>query len=84
MEQTLNEREKLLELLAGQHRPEIVARRSQEMLKILLANFPTEHAGVLALALAEAADKTLYAIFKRARDNQENFTGHLSRIIRPS
>lgn len=81
MEETQgNERAKLLELMGGKYKPELIALRSKQILELINTHLGTQDAGLLACALADAADKTLFAIFKRAGDNQNNFKGHLKRI----
>jgi hypothetical protein len=71
-----------LALLGTQHKPEEVTKRGKEILDLLESAFPTSKTSLMALAMAEAADKILFATFKRAQQKQEAFAGHLKRIVR--
>jgi hypothetical protein len=68
------ERKALLELLSAQHKPEQVRERTNQILEYLSNNTKGVPSGVIALALAEAADKTLFAIFKNADERQKKFS----------
>jgi hypothetical protein len=80
MEHGGSEREQLLKLLGAHHNPGKVSERTKNILDLLAANFPTEHSGVIALALAQAADKCLFAVMKRGADKQSDFEGHLKKV----
>jgi hypothetical protein len=75
-------REQFLALLATQHKPEEVSKRAKDILSLLESAFPTDKTSLIACALAEAADKVLFATFKVAQKKQEQFSGHLKRIVR--
>jgi hypothetical protein len=80
MEESVDERGKLLELISGKYKQELIALRSKQILELINTHLGKQDAGLLACALADAGDKTLFAIFKRAGENQQNFKGHLKGI----
>lgn len=60
----------LLELIRAQSNPERVARRTQQILEYMRSNAGSEQTQVIALALRDASDKTLFALLQQAKQKQ--------------
>ncbi len=75
------ERDKLMELLAAQHNPDQVAKRKKQIMEFLSSSANSEKTGVIALALEQVLEDTLFSILKTAEHNQN--TVGARKIIMP-